>query len=141
VQGLPAIAVSLDNVRAKSIVDYAESARYTVAFVKVRMRCGTLGRKQKRVGDMLLELLLHSFKTCCVQAVLGLIPGSENCLQELTGSVININVPAGTPHGFHMAHQGSTCVYPAFKESFVQSGPPDEEGRRRFRNTSGDMRW
>jgi hypothetical protein len=75
------------------------------------------------------------------QAVFGLIPGSRDSLLELSGSVVNINVPKGVPHGFYLAHQGAACVYPAFKETFVQTGPPDEEGRRRFRNTGGDMRW
>lgn len=76
-----------------------------------------------------------------MQAVLGLIPGSQDSLSELKGSVININVPKGAPLGFYIAHQGAACVYPAFKEAFVQTGPPDDQGRRRFRNTSGDMRW
>lgn len=34
-QGLPAIAVSLDDPRAKQEEDYAASAKYTVAFMKV----------------------------------------------------------------------------------------------------------
>lgn len=35
VQGVPSLAVSLDNVRGKSIEEYAAASVYTVALVKV----------------------------------------------------------------------------------------------------------
>lgn len=76
-----------------------------------------------------------------LQAVLGLIPDSRHSLAEMRGSVININVPKETPNGFYMAHQGAACVFPAFREVFEQVDPTDEQGRRRFRNTAGDMQW
>ena len=35
VQGVPSLAVSLDNVRGKSVEEYAAASIYTVALVKV----------------------------------------------------------------------------------------------------------
>ena len=36
-QGVPSLAVSLDDVRAKSAADYAAASVYTVALIKVEM--------------------------------------------------------------------------------------------------------
>ncbi|KAK9838311.1 hypothetical protein WJX81_003708 [Elliptochloris bilobata] len=111
-KGLPSLAVSLDDTRARDIAAFRPAARITAALIKALLR---------DEGD-----------------------GGGHRLRALVGSVLNINFPAGSRvRGLYLAHQGSACVFPAFKEVYeeVSSNGCASDGRRLFRNTGGGMQW
>lgn len=120
-KGVPSLAVSLDNVRGKSIEEYAAASIYTVALVKA-----VLG-------------LLEGTEAAWLKEMIGCVIN------------VNVPAgPLHAIKGLHLTHQGAACVFPAFREVF-QEVPHDEgavtssvismPGMRTFRNAAGDMRW
>lgn len=48
-----------------------------------------------------------------LQSMLGLMPGTENVLEDLTGAVLNVNFPScklAEVRGMQMTHQSGACV-------------------------------
>lgn len=132
-QGIPAVALSLDDYNSTTMAGYSSSAAVAAALTKV-CHCQ---KKMPHVSDIVkygtateynlfcpfsIDLWLLPVRIGCnhqlshsLQSMLGLMPGTENLLEDLTGAVLNVNFPScklADVRGMQMTHQSGACVEP-----------------------------